>query len=96
MRAYAAYNQQLLNVLDDRSVNKIAVEYAEIMSGDHGLSRIERFLGRKLVDRRNPSLNRSNRQQSWTYKRDLLILKYFFGIDIRKLYWKLKSHGQSN
>jgi hypothetical protein len=57
--AWCEYNAAILRTLERTTMPAIVLHYTELMHGDGEFRRLEEFVGRPLVDRRIPGMNRS-------------------------------------
>lgn len=57
--AWCEYNAAILGILERASVPAVVLHYTRLMHGDEEFRRLERFVGRPLVDRRIPGMHRS-------------------------------------
>lgn len=66
--SWCEYNAAILGILERASVPAIVLHYTRLMEGDEEFRRLERFVGRPLVDRRIPGMNRSRPGHSLGYR----------------------------
>ena len=64
MTSWTANNRAIITALRDTEMPFIAIDYQLLMTTDTELQRLERFIGRKLQDRRSPDLYRSRNAHS--------------------------------
>ena len=91
LRAYAAYNRKMIQVLESKNIDGLAIEYSELMQGDKEIRKIEKFLNRKMVDRRNRNLYRSRGDKTCSYKLAAFVAKHAFGADAERIFSKLQD-----
>jgi hypothetical protein len=59
LHRWREHNVNILESLHTRSMDHIVLSYNDLMKGDEELNRLEKFVGRDLVDMRKPGLFRS-------------------------------------
>ena len=64
---WCAHNSAILTALDRTAQPFLVLDYARLMDGPAELARLERFVGRPLVDRRDPRMRRSRATRSAGY-----------------------------
>lgn len=57
--AWCEYNAAILAILERATAPAVVLHYTRLMHGDEEFRRLERFVGRRLADRRIPAMNRS-------------------------------------
>ncbi len=57
--AWCEYNTAILRALERTTMPAIVLHYTQLMEGDGEFRRLEQFVGRPLIDRRNSGMNRS-------------------------------------
>ena len=94
LRAWHLHNVEILKALGSGRTDCLVVEYADFMNEDRALGRLCRFTGRELKDSRRPALYRHrDTKESWQYKVILLLQKWLFRRDVRRLYFELKKYA---
>jgi hypothetical protein len=66
--AWCEYNAAILRTLERTTMPAIVLHYTELMQGDGEFRRLERFIGRPLVDRRLPAMHRSRPGSRGSYR----------------------------
>lgn len=85
--AWHAYNELILEYVKGLPVDRsIVVDYGMLVSKEAEFSRLEKFVGRKLVDRRNSQRRRKVLDLGVTYAFNLFVVEFILGKKIRKLY----------
>lgn len=59
LRAWSNYNRGMMGAVSESGTRSILIRYEDLMRGEHEFSRLQNFLGRKLIDVRNPSQYRA-------------------------------------
>lgn len=93
LRAWCIYNVILLDVCR-RYENFVLLDYNEVMAGGDGLSFLESVLQHPLVDARRSDMHRGRTMQTKDYRFVKFFLKYFFRMDVDKVYFDLCTEAQ--
>lgn len=65
---WCSYNAAILAALDRTAQPFIVIDYARLMTEPAEFARLERFVGRPLIDRRDPRMHRSRATRSVGYR----------------------------
>jgi len=65
---WCAHNTAILAALDRTPHPFLVLDYARLIDDPSELARLERFVGRPLVDRRDPRMRRSRKAQTASYR----------------------------
>lgn len=85
--AWHTYNELILEYLNELPPERsIVVDYGMLVSKEAEFSRLEKFVGRKLVDRRNNKRRRKTLDLGVIYAFNLFVVEVILGKKIRKLY----------
>jgi hypothetical protein len=85
--AWHTYNELILEYVKELPLDRsIVVDYGMLVSKETEFSRLEKFVGRKLVDRRNNQRRRKTLDFGVTYAVNLFVVEFMLGKKIRKLY----------
>jgi len=86
------HNAEILKYLEDGENDYLMINYHELMGGDTDFKRLQEFVGRDLVDRRNLSLYRSKSRSDIFLKVAAWWLKVRTGMTSQKTISALASH----
>lgn len=88
LRAWYVYNELMAKSLEELDKGKFAIlSYENFLDDDKGFDKLEKLLGKQLEDRRNKSMQRSNKGANAGYKLAKMCCNLFYGADIDRL-WK--------
>lgn len=65
---WCGYNAAILSALDRTTQPFVVIDYARLMTDPVELARLERFVERPLIDRRDPRMRRSRAERSVGYR----------------------------
>lgn len=85
LRAWYIYNDNLMKALSSLESSMYALySYENFLKNDAGFKDMEAFLSHDLVDKRNHSMHRSNKQATVGYELAKTCCHLFYGINIAK------------
>lgn len=89
--AWCEHNAAIVAAIERAAVPAIVVHYSRLMEGDEEFRRLERFIGRPLVDRRLATMHRSRIEPGAGYRIASLLHALAGGVSPERLASRLES-----